>query len=580
MRTVKQSIDFVYKCTKKRLNLRAALISLCMFVFIGTSAQTGTVTVSLQNASVKELFNVIEKQTPYRFSYRDAEMKGNVNISVTNQELKQLLKKELSKLGLKYTISENKIIVTPMTSSVTTSQPSKVTGKVVDTHGEPIIGATIKEQGTSNGTITDFDGNFSLNVIENTMLEVSYIGYKTQELKAVTEKTLVITLREDTEILDEVVVVGYGSVKKGNLTTAVTSVKAEMLENRPTQSVTDALQGVVPGLNIVQSSRPGTASTMQLRGATSLNDTGSPLLLIDGVPGEFDYLNVDDIESISVLKDAASAAIYGSRAAHGVVLVTTKRGKSGKPTLRYNGSIGINTPTDMPKMVSSAEYARVRNEAQHNIGREDLYTKEDIQKFASGEDLNRYPNTNWLELMFQNSITTRHSLAATGGSDNIKYYLSGGFDHQTGVVPEISQDVFNIRSNVDANITQRLKLSFDLRYILKQKDEVSGLDGIITDIYKMNPTYVAYHTDGTYGYNNTAIVNPMAYLHETGHELNDTHDASGIFKLEYEILDGLKFTGLANINYVFGSITTIGRQYSFTNYLMNVRKLPINKFDV
>ena len=566
MRTVKQSIDFVYKCTKKRLNLRAALISLCMFVFIGTSAQTGTVTVSLQNASVKELFNVIEKQTPYRFSYRDAEMKGNVNISVTNQELKQLLKKELSKLGLKYTISENKIIVTPMTSSVTTSQPSKVTGKVVDTHGEPIIGATIKEQGTSNGTITDFDGNFSLNVIENTMLEVSYIGYKTQELKAVTEKTLVITLREDTEILDEVVVVGYGSVKKGNLTTAVTSVKAEMLENRPTQSVTDALQGVVPGLNIVQSSRPGTASTMQLRGATSLNDTGSPLLLIDGVPGEFDYLNVDDIESISVLKDAASAAIYGSRAAHGVVLVTTKRGKSGKPTLRYNGSIGINTPTDMPKMVSSAEYARVRNEAQHNIGREDLYTKEDIQKFASGEDLNRYPNTNWLELMFQNSITTRHSLAATGGSDNIKYYLSGGFDHQTGVVPEISQDVFNIRSNVDANITQRLKLSFDLRYILKQKDEVSGLDGIITDIYKMNPTYVAYHTDGTYGYNNTAIVNPMAYLHETGHELNDTHDASGIFKLEYEILDGLKFTGLANINYVFGSITTIGRQYSFTNY--------------
>ena len=567
MKTAKQSIDLEYKGTKKRLNLRTALISLCMFAFVGTSAQTGTVTVKLQNASVKELFSAIENQTSYRFSYRDAEIKGkgNVTISATNRELKQLLEGELSKLGLKYAVSGNKIIVTPVAAAAS-AQPKKVTGKVVDANGEPVIGATIKEQGTANGTITDFDGNFALDVADNAMLEVSYIGYKSQELKAVAGKMLSVTLREDTEVLDEVVVVGYGSVKKGNLTTAVTAVKSDMLENRPTQSVTDALQGVVPGLNIVQSSRPGKASTMELRGATSLNDSGSPLLLIDGVPGEFDYLNVDDIESISVLKDAASAAIYGSRAAHGVVLVTTKRGKSEKPTLRYNGSVGINTPTDMPEMVSSAEYARVRNEALRNVGREELYTVEDIRKFASGEDLNRYPNTDWLDLMFQNSITTRHSLAATGGTDNIKYYLSGGFDHQTGVVPEISQDVFNVRSNVDANITSKLKLSFDLRYILKQKDEVNGLDGIITDIYKMNPTQVGYYTDGTYGYNSSNIVNPIAYLHETGHEANDTHDVSGIFKLEYEILDGLKFTGLANVNYVFGNITTIGRQYNFTNY--------------
>ena len=306
MKTAKQSIDLEYKGTKKRLNLRTALISLCMFAFVGTSAQTGTVTVKLRNASVKELFSAIEKQTSYRFSYRDAEIKGkgNVTISATNRELKQLLEGELSKLGLKYAVSGNKIIVTPVAAAAS-AQPKKVTGKVVDANGEPVIGATIKEQGTANGTITDFDGNFALDVADNAMLEVSYIGYKSQELKAVAGKMLSVTLREDTEVLDEVVVVGYGSVKKGNLTTAVTAVKSDMLENRPIQSVTDALQGVVPGLNIVQSSRPGKASTMELRGATSLNDSGSPLLLIDGVPGEFDYLNVDDIESISVLKDAA-----------------------------------------------------------------------------------------------------------------------------------------------------------------------------------------------------------------------------------------------------------------------------------
>ena len=199
----------------------------------------------------------------------------------------------------------------------------------------------------------------------------------------------------------------FGSVKKGNLTTAVSSVKSEVLENRPLQTVTDALQGTVAGLNIVQSSKPGTASSIQLRGATSLNDAGSPLLLVDGVPGEFNYLNVDDIESVTVLKDAASAAIYGSRAAHGVILVTTKRGKSAKPTFKYNGYIGVNTPTNMPKTVSSAEYARVRNESQRNLGKADIFTEDDIRKFASGEDLNRYPNTDWIDLMFKNSITTR-----------------------------------------------------------------------------------------------------------------------------------------------------------------------------
>lgn len=189
MKTAKQSIDLEYKGTKKRLNLRTALISLCMFAFVGTSAQTGTVTVKLRNASVKELFSAIEKQTSYRFSYRDAEIKGkgNVTISATNRELKQLLEGELSKLGLKYAVSGNKIIVTPVVAA-TSAQPKKVTGKVVDANGEPVIGATIKEQGTANGTITDFDGNFALDVADNAMLEVSYIGYKSQELKAVAGK--------------------------------------------------------------------------------------------------------------------------------------------------------------------------------------------------------------------------------------------------------------------------------------------------------------------------------------------------------------------------------------------------------
>ena len=309
MKTAKQSIDLEYKGTKKRLNLRTALISLCMFAFVGTSAQTGTVTVKLRNASVKELFSAIEKQTSYRFSYRDAEIKGkgNVTISATNRELKQLLEGELSKLGLKYAVSGNKIIVTPA-AVAPSAQPKKVTGKVVDANGEPVIGATIKEQGTANGTITDFDGNFTLDVTDNAMLEVSYIGYKSQELKAVAGKMLSVTLREDTEVLDEVVVVGYGTQRKGNLTGSIANVKSEKLTIAPINNVTNMLGGQLPGLIVKQTSGvPGSdGSSLKIRGYAD-----NPLVIVDGVEGDLNNIDPTQIESITILKDGA-ASIYWS----------------------------------------------------------------------------------------------------------------------------------------------------------------------------------------------------------------------------------------------------------------------------
>lgn len=324
MKTAKQSIDLEYKGTKKRLNLRTALISLCMFAFVGTSAQTGTVTVKLRNASVKELFSAIEKQTSYRFSYRDAEIKGkgNVTISATNRELKQLLEGELSKLGLKYAVSGNKIIVTPV-AAAPSAQPKKVTGKVVDANGEPVIGATIKEQGTANGTITDFDGNFTLDVADNAMLEVSYIGYKSQELKAVAGKTLSVTLREDTEVLDEVVVVGYGTTSNRKLVASVSTMKTDKVSDLPFTNNGSSLQGRVAGV-IVQNSggEPGSTPNIYIRGG------GTPLYVIDGIirdATDFNTLTSSDIENISVLKDASATAVYGAQAGNGIVLVTTKK---------------------------------------------------------------------------------------------------------------------------------------------------------------------------------------------------------------------------------------------------------------
>lgn len=278
-----------------------------------------------------------------------------------------------------------------------------------------------------------------------------------------------IVLKEDLQSLDEVVVVGYGTQRKGNIATAVTTVKAETLQNRPVQTVGEALQGQVPGLMVTGKGAPGEAPSLQLRGSAVLNADNStaPLVLVDGVPADFNFLNPEDIESINVLKDAASAAIYGSRAANGVLLITTKRGKEGKPTFRYNGSVGVNTPMHMPETVSSAQYARIMNEAAANMNQDPIYTAEQILGYENGADPNRYPSTDWLDLAIQNTVTTRHGIEASGGTEKVKYLVSAGVDHQTGIFPQTQQNVFNVRSSTDIRISKKIDISFDIRYQLR-----------------------------------------------------------------------------------------------------------------
>lgn len=431
-------------------------------------------------------------------------------------------------------------------------QERSINGKVVDPSGEPIIGANVVVKGTTNGTITDIDGNFTLNVPAECTLQVSYIGYNTQEIKVTSSTTNInIKLVEDTETLEEVVVVGYGTQKKGSVATSITTVKSEQLQNRPVQTVGEALQGTVPGLNVTSSAAPGSSPSLQLRGYSSLNGGGSPLVLVDGVPADFNFLNPEDIESVSVLKDAASAAIYGSRAANGVLLITTKRGKQGEPTFRYNGSFGVNTPSSMPKSLSSAQYARIKNEAEANMGRTPMYSDEDIQKYEDGSDPNRYPNTDWLDIALNNSFTTRHAVEASGGTEIVKYLLSGSIDHQTGVFPQTQQDVFNIRSSTDIKLNKKLKLGADIRYQLRDLDELLNMGDMYKQLLVSDPTMVAYYTDGSYGYNSGFFPNPLVSIYEGGQSFTKRHEISGMFKLEYDIIDGLKFTGIANVKYTF-----------------------------
>lgn len=553
-----------------KLTALSLMLSLSAFA---ANADAQQVSVTVSNAKVKTVLNSISDQTGLSLAYsaQVVDLNRKVSLNFVNTEVSEVLNAMFGDTAIGYEIKDGKIYLfkaAERTTALANQQKKIITGTVVDPNGEAVIGANVLVKGTTNGTITDMDGKFSLEVPEGAMLLVSYIGYGDYETKVGNQSNLSIILQEDSKALDELVVVGYGVQRKGNIATSVTTIKSEVLQNRPVQTISEALQGQVPGLSVTGSAAPGSSPSLQLRGSSVLNSNNSsePLVLVDGVPADFNFLNPEDIESINVLKDAASSAIYGSRAANGVLLITTKRGKEGKPTFRYNGSVGVNTPMHMPQTVSSAQYARIMNEAATNMGQDPIYTAEQIAGYEKGEDPNRYPNTDWLDLAIQNSVTTRHGIEASGGTEKVKYLVSAGVDHQTGIFPMTQQNVFNVRSNTDIKINKKFDISFDMRYQLRDMEELNNQQDIYKQIIGADPTMVAYYTDGTYGYNAGFFTNPLVALYEGGQKFTNRHEASGLFKLNYEIIEGLTFTGIANVKYTFKGEESQSHKLVYKNY--------------
>ena len=572
---------FLYqrKHLKKFLNIMrisTLLLFVCIFASYASdlSSQTAKVNIANTRMTIGDFIKQVEKETGYMFVYNKGEIDANRTVSLKkgNNTVGDCLNRIFDGTGVSFVFDDGYVVLTKhsQTQAAVSQQSGKlVKGAVTDESGLSVIGANVFIKGTTVGTITDMEGNFSLEVpSDNDILVISYIGYVEQQIPVKNRKNWSIVLKEDAQNLDEVVVVGYGTQRKGNIATAVTTIKSDVLQNRPVQTVGEALQGQIPGLSVTAKGAPGESPKLQLRGSSVLKSDNSsePLVLVDGVPADFNFLNPEDIESINVLKDAASSAIYGSRAANGVLLITTKRGKMGKPTFRYNGSVGVNTPMYMPQSISSAEYARIKNEAERNMGRAPIYTDEDISKFANGTDLNRYPNTNWLDLAIQNSVTTRLGLEASGGTEKVRYLVSAGVDHQTGIFPNTQQNVFNVRSSTDISITKKFGISFDIRYQLRDMDALNNQEDIYKQLIQADPTMVAYYTDGSYGYNPGFFTNPLVPLYEGGQKYTNRHEASGIFKLDYEIIDGLKFTGIANVKYTFKNEESRARKVFYKNY--------------
>ena len=392
-------------------------------------------------------------------------------------------------------------------------QSQKITGKVVDSNGEPIIGATIKIAGTSNGTITDLDGNFFLDMAPKGVLEISYVGYLPQKVTVNSNKPLDIVLREDSKTIDEVVVVGYGSVKRSDVTGSVSSLDASSITSASQTNAVDAMQGRISGVNITRNAaRPGGSYSIVVRGKSSINNSNEPLWVIDGIPTSSDArdLNPADIEKIDVLKDASATAIYGSRGANGVVIVTTKRGKEGHFSINYDGYYGARVASHLPDMMNGDEYVKFRTELFKNLGRS---TDRTNAEFFTPEEWERIDNkdyTDWIDLTLRTGQQYSNTITASGGDAKGTFSLGVGQLHEEGTVRDQDFNRYNLHLNVNRKILNSWEMGGSLYFTYSKQN--AGSYETLRSAYRLPQVAYPYDEEGNLAYHvfrNDGTTNPL-----------------------------------------------------------------------
>lgn len=368
------------------------------------------------------------------------------------------------------------------------AQQITVQGVVKDQTGETVIGASVMEKGTTNGTITGIDGDFSLNMSPNGTLVVSFVGYKTQEVQVKGQKQLQVVLSEDAEMLDEVVVIGYGTMKKSDLTGAVSSIGNKDIKDSPVSNLGQAIQGKISGVQIVDAGKPGDNVSIKIRGLGSINNC-DPLVVIDGVPTDLGLssLNMADVERLDVLKDASATAIYGSRGANGVVMITTKRGTEGKGKLAVSANYSFQNATNVPSLLNAAQYAELSNDMMVNSGRNPNPEWANPSELGAGTD--------WMDELLRTGVMQNYTVSYSGGNEKSHYYVSGGFLDQSGIVKSVNYRRFTFQSNSDAQVLKRLKFSNNITFSADTKKSGSYNIG---DALKALPIYPVKNEDGSW----------------------------------------------------------------------------------
>ncbi|HYG19836.1 MAG TPA: TonB-dependent receptor [Ohtaekwangia sp.] len=541
------------------------------------------VSLSLRGVTLKKALSELENVTKVKFVYSRSHLKldEKVTLDADRETLGAVLNELLVPRQINFSVQEkNDYIVlthgggedggTTGEPEATTAIPDdavRVTGKVTDSQGVPLPGVNILVKGLTSGTTTDSDGNFSLEVPDGDVtLVFSFIGYATQEVALNGQTTLNVSLADDIQSLGEVVVVGYGTQEKREVTSAIAQVSGRELLKSPAISVSNALAGRVPGLIVSQgNAEPGRDdANIYVRGVGTTGNRAA-LIVVDGVANRDNISRIDpnDIESVTVLKDA-SAAIYGAQAANGVILITTKRGKAGKPTINYSFNQGFVSPTRELKLADAALFARSSNVWSQQQGQPDIFSPEQIADYESGAE----PSTNWIDEVYKSySRQNRHNISLNGGSEAVGYFVSAGTAYQNGLITgddKTGYRQYNIRSNIDANITKRLKVGLSLAGRHEDRNWLQYDDNTIySNTVRALPTIPAtvqgYPAEGRQGFNPLAIAKGPGYLNLKRNVFNGT--LSG----EYQIpgVEGLSIDGFAAVDIVQDFQKHFSQQYTF-----------------
>lgn len=534
------------------------------------------------------VFAEIEKQANIRFLYDAAACNAEqtVLLKVRNESLYNFLIYLKDATGLEFKQTDRYFSVRPSKmptpksvapegSAITSNSPPRdnvISGKVTDGSGTALIGVSVQLKGTSTGVVTDAEGKYAINAPANAVLIFSYVGYEKQEIALEGETSVNVLMQNAAGGLDEVVVVGYTKQKKISIVGSLVTVTGDELKQSPASNLSNALAGRLPGLIAMQNSgSPGADhSRILIRGYSTSGDN-SPLILIDGVERTMNNIDVQEIESITVLKDASATAQYGIRGANGVVVVTTRRGKAGPPKVDFSANYAINQATQLPKFLDSYNHATLYNEALANDGRSPQYSDEALQKYKDGSDPIRFPNTDWVNLLFrETSPTQRYNLSINGGNDKVKYFVSAAYLNQEGILRKYdnpdydTRDVFrrwNFRSNIDIALSKDFNIAVDLAGVITSKHApTAGVEGdMLRQVYWYQPTYLALLPDGKIAQPGAHTQNPIGDLSRTGFTETFDGTAQGTVR------------ALRKLNFITEGLSA-GLNYSFDrafNYRMN-----------
>lgn len=524
-----------------------------------------TLSLDLKHVPLKTAFREIEKRTPVRFTYKSYEVDGYDSISChsRNKSLSNILKNLLKSTDLVYEqVNMNVIVKKKDPPPDIPIQDETIQGTVYDENRQPLPGVSVQVKDSGAGASTDENGRYSLEVpapAGEKILVFSFLGHLTQEIRVDDRSTIDVVMEEDVAGLGEVVVVGYGTQKKINLTGAVATVSGEDLIRRPVTNPGSMIQGLMPGVQVVQNSgEPGNEGiNIRVRGVGTFSSAPDPLVLIDGVQGQLSDLNPNDIENVSVLKDAASASIYGSQAANGVILVTTKKGQEGKVRMEYSGNYATYTPTKLFDLITnSAEYMELFNEARINSGlTSGLYTDEMINAYRNATDRNLYPNTDWLDLLFNPAPTQNHNLSFSGGNNGTTFNVSLGHVNQEGIMKGFDYKKYNIRVNLGSRVNDHIKFGGNL-YAKKGETTAPRQGSTDTFLAAMSqaPTYSPQLPDGSGRYafksydfesNNK---NPIAIIENEVNRNTDDYTISAQGWVDIQLLKSLNWYTKAAFN--------------------------------